>query len=67
MALSAGSPIFKGKLADIDVRWSVIADSVDDRTPEERDVIFKYVTYLRIFSIIRRKIPYIFQKKDMIV
>jgi glutamate--cysteine ligase catalytic subunit len=24
-ALSASSPIFKGKLADIDLRWTVIA------------------------------------------
>jgi len=37
LALSAGSPIFKGKLADVDVRWDVISDSVDDRTIEERD------------------------------
>eukprot|EP00331_Platyophrya_macrostoma_P009164 CAMPEP_0176425816 /NCGR_PEP_ID=MMETSP0127-20121128/11595_1 /TAXON_ID=938130 /ORGANISM="Platyophrya macrostoma, Strain WH" /LENGTH=636 /DNA_ID=CAMNT_0017807011 /DNA_START=33 /DNA_END=1943 /DNA_ORIENTATION=+ len=37
LALSAGAPIFKGKLADIDTRWSSIAQSVDDRTAEERD------------------------------
>ena len=36
MALTAAAPIFKGQLADIDVRWSVIAASVDDRTPQER-------------------------------
>ena len=36
-ALSAGSPIFKGKLADIDLRWTVISQSVDCRTIEERD------------------------------
>jgi len=36
MALSAGTPIHRGYLADLDCRWSVIAGSVDDRTPEER-------------------------------
>lgn len=36
-ALSAGSPIFKGKLADIDLRWTVISQSVDCRRPDERD------------------------------
>lgn len=36
-ALSANSPIFKGKLADIDLRWTVISQSVDCRTEEERD------------------------------
>lgn len=38
MAVSAASPIFKGWLADQDVRWSVISDAVDDRTPKERGV-----------------------------
>lgn len=37
LALTAGSPFFKGKVADWDVRWNVICDSVDDRTPSERD------------------------------
>jgi glutamate--cysteine ligase catalytic subunit len=36
LALTAGAPIFRGYLADIDVRWNVISQSVDDRTPEER-------------------------------
>lgn len=36
-ALSSNSPIFKGKLADIDLRWTVISQSVDCRTKEERD------------------------------
>jgi len=35
MALSASTPIFRGYLADVDCRWSVIAGSVDDRHPEE--------------------------------
>ncbi|KAI8819320.1 glutamate-cysteine ligase-domain-containing protein [Fimicolochytrium jonesii] len=36
MALSAGAPIFRGYLADVDCRWNVISGSVDDRTVEER-------------------------------
>lgn len=36
LALTAASPIYRGYLSDIDVRWGVIAASVDDRTPEER-------------------------------
>ncbi|KAJ3050439.1 hypothetical protein HDU99_008663, partial [Rhizoclosmatium hyalinum] len=38
MALSAGAPIFRGFLADVDCRWDVISASVDDRTKEERGV-----------------------------
>lgn len=36
LALTAATPIFKGQLADTDVRWNVIEGSVDDRTPQER-------------------------------
>lgn len=36
MAISASAPIFRGYLADIDVRWNVISASVDDRTPDEK-------------------------------
>ena len=36
MALSAATPVLRGYLADMDCRWSVIAGSVDDRTPEEK-------------------------------
>lgn len=36
MALSAAAPIYRGYLADTDVRWNVISSSVDDRTDEER-------------------------------
>ena len=35
LALSAGCPILKGLLADTDVRWSVISQAVDCRTPVE--------------------------------
>lgn len=38
LALSAGAPIFRGILADVDCRWNVIAGSVDDRTLGERGV-----------------------------
>jgi len=35
LALSATAPIFKGKLAAIDCRWTVISQAMDDRTEEE--------------------------------
>ena len=35
LALTAGTPVLKGLLADTDVRWNVIAQSVDCRTPTE--------------------------------
>lgn len=38
MALTAGSPVFRGKLVDTDTRWDVIASSVDCRTPIERGI-----------------------------
>jgi len=36
-ALSASAPIYRGRLSDIDLRFTVISQSVDDRTPEERN------------------------------
>ena len=36
-ALSASGPIQKGKLSDYDLRWTVIEQSVDCRSAEERD------------------------------
>ncbi|KAG5456837.1 MAG: glutamate-cysteine ligase-domain-containing protein, partial [Olpidium bornovanus] len=36
LALTAGSPAWRGLLADVDCRWDVISMSVDDRTEEER-------------------------------
>jgi glutamate--cysteine ligase catalytic subunit len=35
LALSASSPVWRGYLADVDCRWSVISGSVDDRTIDE--------------------------------
>ncbi len=37
LALSANSGIFRGVLSQTDSRFNVIRDSVDCRTPEERD------------------------------
>ena len=36
LALTAATPIARGALLDSDVRWDIIAQSVDDRTPAER-------------------------------
>lgn len=36
LCATASAPVFKGFLADQDVRWNVIAGAVDDRTPVER-------------------------------
>jgi len=36
MALTAGTPFFKGYISDWDARWNIIAESVDDRTPGEK-------------------------------
>lgn len=36
LALTASTPILKGRLADTDARWGVISESVDCRTPAER-------------------------------
>lgn len=38
LAATAAAPVFKGFLADQDVRWNVIEGAVDDRTPYERSV-----------------------------
>jgi len=36
MALTASTPILKGRLLDTDARWGIISESVDGRTPFER-------------------------------
>lgn len=36
LALSAGTPIFRGYLADTDTRWRIYGEASDDRTDEER-------------------------------
>ncbi|KAK3501345.1 glutamate-cysteine ligase-domain-containing protein [Neurospora crassa] len=35
LALTAATPVYKGFIADTDVRWNQISRAVDDRTPEE--------------------------------
>ena len=35
LALTAATPIFKGYLTDVDVRWRQYVMAVDDRTTEE--------------------------------
>lgn len=51
-ALSASGPIQKGKLSDYDLRWTVIEQSVDCRTKEERDPKSeKYIPKSRYSSI----------------
>jgi len=51
-ALSASAPIYKGKLANYDLRWSVISQSVDCRTEEERNVDSeKYIPKSRYSTI----------------
>ena len=36
MALTASTPLQKGRIADTDCRWGIISECVDDRTPAER-------------------------------
>lgn len=38
LALTAAAPVFRGHLANQDVRWNVISGAVDCRTPIERSV-----------------------------
>lgn len=37
LAMTAGTAFYKGKISDWDVRWNIIAESVDDRTADERN------------------------------
>eukprot|EP00543_Licmophora_paradoxa_P006555 CAMPEP_0202455790 /NCGR_PEP_ID=MMETSP1360-20130828/13230_1 /ASSEMBLY_ACC=CAM_ASM_000848 /TAXON_ID=515479 /ORGANISM="Licmophora paradoxa, Strain CCMP2313" /LENGTH=914 /DNA_ID=CAMNT_0049075451 /DNA_START=114 /DNA_END=2858 /DNA_ORIENTATION=+ len=36
MALTASTPLLRGRIADTDARWGIISESVDDRTLSER-------------------------------
>lgn len=38
MALTAATPIFRGKLGAVDARWATVSASVDCRTPAERGI-----------------------------
>lgn len=37
LAVTAGTPFHKGKIANWDARWKIIQGSVDDRNSDERD------------------------------
>jgi len=51
-ALSQAAPIYKGKLANYDLRWTVISQAVDCRNPEERDPFsIKYIPKSRYSTI----------------
>jgi glutamate--cysteine ligase catalytic subunit len=45
LALTAATPIYKGFLADTDVRWNQISRAVDDRTPEELGEQVQHLTF----------------------
>ena len=64
MALTASTPILKGKISNLDARWTVISQSVDDRTPGERGKavrLYIYVSlHIRIFFNIFYNIFYIY-------
>jgi glutamate--cysteine ligase catalytic subunit len=52
LALTAGSPVFKGKLANTDTRWDIISASVDCRNANERNASHKdYIPKSRYGSI----------------
>ena len=53
-AMTASAPIYRGYLADIDCRWDVLAESVDDRTKEERGQLY-YYSYQRFILHILQK------------
>ena len=41
LCLTAASPAYRGFLSEVDCRWDVISNLVDDRTPEELNYIHK--------------------------
>lgn len=53
LALTAATPIYKGFLADTDVRWNQISASVDDRTKEERAFEDRSMAYSQITICIK--------------
>ena len=56
LSLSAASPIYRGRLSDLDTRWTVISQSVDDRTEEERGLKVSVTrTVLNVWTDSRRK------------
>ena len=53
-AMTASAPIYRGYLADIDCRWDVLAESVDDRTKEERGQLHYYPYQHFILHILQK-------------
>ena len=45
LALTAAAPVWKGFLADTDVRWNSFSAGVDDRSPEQRGEKVIYYSY----------------------
>lgn len=68
LALTAATPIYKGFLADTDVRWNQISASVDDRTAEElgETVSTKQPSqnYVLTSSSLSKRIDGVFQSPD---
>jgi glutamate--cysteine ligase catalytic subunit len=50
LALTSSSPIFKGKLSDIDNRFNILEQSVDDRTEEEKNPYSERYIYKSRYS-----------------
>ena len=55
-ALSAATPVLRGKISDHDLRWEVIEQSVDCRTREERDPASLYYIAKSRYSTVSRYI-----------
>ena len=53
LALTAATPIYKGFLADTDVRWNQISRAVDDRTKEELGEMVSFFS-LEIWRVVSR-------------
>jgi len=56
MALTASTPILKGRIADTDARWGIISESVDDRTPCERGRVDPKTPYADLVGKGQRRI-----------
>ena len=52
LALTAATPVYKGFLADTDVRWNQISRAVDDRTKEELGEEVQEVTLQRTVPLL---------------
>lgn len=57
LALTAATPIYKGFLANTDVRWNQISRAVDDRTPEELGEKVCSLSLLQCTRLMRMSAP----------